>query len=550
MAVLAHRVDPQTITPGGKKMIGFRRSRFLLVIAAVVCLAASARAEGIFPVNDSGTGAWVFDQPSVASNGTVVHVAFVGDSAAGAEGASDTRLYYAAINGGADFNNKATTRSQVLLAAPVAIQNGDAYTDARHPQITLRSATELVILFQAIPAGETAYKLFRALVTIANNAVTAQSVAEIRDAAGARIPGSLTDPSFAVVTTDNTLRVAFSSFPSPLVGNSTFSDVYFARVGWDSARVINSTVLLTTQANGTGVSPLPRLRLDSNKYSHVVWAANNTTGNPTGIYYAMVHAVAPSVVDILAIGATQVLTGGNRWGFPNLILTSNRNVWILASDESPSGGSTGLAGSMGISEINPYAVTHDGNPVNVNNVPSNNAFFLHPPGGSVLSADFDTYHPEVTLDTSTRMHVAGYGFRSDVPPFQGTPGRYYVMSPGTTATGGTSSIFASMLGSPVSVGIGDIAFAMQLPGDYTRPAFIPFNEKSVHFWSGPDNVVAGARNLYVTGVPLTSPSKQSGCSVVDNPRRGEPGRIPGAAVLLLPAALLALRRATRKAFAR
>ncbi len=37
---------------------------------------------------------------------------------------------------------------------------------------------------------------------------------------------------------------------------------------------------------------------------------------------------------------------------------------------------------------------------------------------------------------------------------------------------------------------------------------------------------------------------------LDDPRRGEAGRIPGAAVLLLPAVLLALRRATRKAFAR
>jgi hypothetical protein len=529
-------------------MIGFR-SRFLLVIAAAVVLAATARAEGIFPVNDPGTGSWVFDQPSAAANGTVIHVAFVGNGTVGADGAPDTRLFYALVNGAADFRNRATTRSQVLLAAPVAIESGEAYTGARHPQIALRSATELVILFQAIPAGETNYKIFRALVTIANNAVTSQSVAEIRDAAGGRIPGRLTDPSFALVTTDNTLRVAFSSFPSPLVDGATFSDVYFARVGLNTARVVNAAILLTARESSIGVTPLPRLKLDTNKYSHVVWAANNSTGNPTGIYYAMVHAVAPSVVDNLAIGATQVLSGGNRWGFPNLVLTSNRNVWILASDEPPSGGSPGLATSMGISEVNPYAVTHDGNPVSVNNVPSNALFFLKPPGGSVLSADFDAYHPEVGLDALVRMHVAGYGFRSGVPPFQGTPGRYYVMSPGITASGsGTASIFASMIGSPVSVGIGDIAFATQLPGDYTRPSFVQFTDRSVNFWSGPDNVVAGARNLYVTGVSLTDPSKQSGCSMVDEPRRGEAGRIPGAAALLLPAALLALRRAARKAF--
>ena len=98
-------------------MIGFRR-RFPLVIAATVVFAATAWAEGIFPVNDAGTGAWVFDQPSVAANGTVLHVAFVGNSTAGADASRDTRLFYAVINGAADFRNKATTRSQVLLAAP------------------------------------------------------------------------------------------------------------------------------------------------------------------------------------------------------------------------------------------------------------------------------------------------------------------------------------------------------------------------------------------------------------------------------------------------
>jgi len=126
------------------------------------------------------------------------------------------------------------------------------------------------------------------------------------------------------------------------------------------------------------------------------------------------------------------------------------------------------------------------------------------------------------------------------------------MSVGSTASGaGTNSVFASMVGSPVSVGIGDIAFATQLPADYTRPAFVHFSGKSVNFWSGPDNVVSGARNLYVTSTfSPADPSKQSGCSMVDDPRGYDAGRIPGAAVLLLPAALLALRRAARKAFAR
>lgn len=534
-------------------MIGFR-SRFLLVILAAAGLAGGAWAEGIFPVNDAGTGTWVFDQPSVVANGSILHVAFVGDSATGADASPDTRLYYAAVNGGVDFANRATTRAQVLDTAPVAIVTGDAYTGARHPQIALRTASELVILFQAIPAGDNTFKLFRAVVTIAGNAVTSQTVSEVRDAAGGRIPGALTDPSFAIVTTDNTLRVAFSSSPS-LVAGAPYSDVYYARVSQETARVVNGTILLTGTAGSTGVLPLPRLRVDGNMYSHVVWAANNsdpTRSTPAGIYYAMVHALPPALVDTLAIGATQALSGGYRWGFPGILVASSTNVWILAADEPPSGGSTGLAGSVGIAQVNPYAVTHDGNPVNVNNVDSgtNASFFLNPPGGSVLSANFEAYQPEAALDSQNRIHIAGYGFR--YADGHGTPGRYFVMSLGSTASSsGTTSVFATMIASPVSVGTGDVAFATQLPGDYTRPAFVPFSGKSVHFWSGPDNIVAGARNLYVTSTyspPV--PTTQSGCSMVDGPRRGEAERIPGAVLLLLPAALLALRRAVRMAFAR
>jgi hypothetical protein len=270
----------------------------------------------------------------------------------------------------------------------------------------------------------------------------------------------------------------------------------------------------------------------------------------------MTKAVPPVVVDNLAIGATQVLSGGYRWGFPNVLLaTTGNQIWVLAADEPF--GSTGLAGSLGISLISPYAVTHDGNPVNVNNVGANSLFFLNPPGGTVLSSDFDAYRPEAWIDGQSRLHVAGYGFRSTLSPYLGTPGRYYAMSLGTTSSSaGTASVFAGMVSSPVPVGLGDIAFAMQIPGDYTRPAFAHLSGKAVHFWSGPDNALAGdagARNLYVTSAldsPDNAPTTQSGCSMVDDPRGGGTGRIPGTAVLLLPAALLALRRAARKAFAR
>jgi hypothetical protein len=527
-------------------MTGFRRSRFLLVIAATIGLAATAWAEGIFPVNDAGTGNWVFDQPSVVANGAVLHLAFVGDNAAGADGSPNTRVYYAAVNGGVDFTNKLTTPNQVRITAPVAIDN-TLFNQARHPQIALRSATQLAILFQAIPVGDTNYKLFLALVTIGNNAVQTQQVKEVRNPISGRMSGNLVDPSFALVVIDNSLRVAYTD-------NSTgYGNVYYSRVGWDNAFLVGSSILLSSQPSSQGVQPLPRLRLDGNNDSHIVWAANNSTDtpSPTGIYYAMVRKIPPSVVDNLAIGATQVISGGYRWGFPNVLLLNPSNVWILAADEPPIG-STGLAGSLGISQINPYAVTQDGNPVNVNNVAANSLFFLNPPGGSVLSSDFDAYRPEADLDPQNRVHVAGYGFRGGPPLFQGTPGRYYAMALGSTASNvGTTSLFATLVGSPVSVGSGDIAFATKLPGDYTRPAFVHFSGKAVHFWSGPDNVVTGARNLYVTSTfSPADPTKQSGCSMVDDPRRDEAGRIPGTAVLLLPAAFLALRRATRKAFAR
>jgi hypothetical protein len=124
---------------------------------------------------------------------------------------------------------------------------------------------------------------------------------------------------------------------------------------------------------------------------------------------------------------------------------------------------------------------------------------------------------------------------------------------GVTTTTTTAGNIADLISPGVPVGTDHLAFAMSLPGDYTRPAFAHLSGKAVHFWSGQDNTVPGARNLYVTSTVSTTDTpvaaKQSGCSMVDDPRGGETGRIPGAAVLLLPAALLALRRATRKAIA-
>ncbi|MGE5248177.1 MAG: hypothetical protein ACM3L8_07490 [Verrucomicrobiota bacterium] len=520
-------------------MSPFRR---FTIAFAMLLFAASARAEAIFPVNGSGSGAWAYDQPAAVADGSLIHVAFIGDST----GSGQFKLYYAAVQGGANFADNNTTRSQVVTISPTVIDNGALYSDARHPQIALRASNQVIIVFQAVPAGlgNGDYRLFRALVNVANNAVTTQSVSEIVGVNGVRMSGPLSDPSFRPVTSDGSLRMAYTQTSAGL-GN-----VYFARVGIDNTTLAAAPILLSSVAASQGIQPLPRLGLDGNNYSHVVWAANNAAGTPSGIYYAMVKTVPPGTTDALGIGATQVLYGGNRWVFPNMLVTSTSQVWVLASDEPP--GSEGLAGPLGITLLNPYAVTQDGNPVNVNNASSNALFFVTVPGGSVLPANFDVYHPEIALDSQNRGSVAGYGFRGSAPLYQGSPGRYYTMGLGTSSSSTTTNAFAVMILYPVSIGTGNLSFAMQTPGDYTRPAFIHYSGKAVHFWSGPDTVVSGARNLYVTStVDASDPSSaDSGCAVAGTPPGNGGSSLPEAAALLLPALVLAVRRAARKAVGR
>ncbi len=517
----------------------FRR-RISLFASAFLLFAATAGAEAVFRVNDDGSGTWTFDQPASVTSGSRVHVAFVGDAA----GSGQFLLYYAAVEGRAEFTDKALTRSQVVVTPAIAIDNGSLYTDARHPQIALRSANRLVILFQAVPAGSAAgdYRLFRALVTLDGNSVIGQAVSEIVNPDLSRMSGILVDPSFKPVPADNSLRLAYT--------DNTTGNVYYARAGMDTASLSASPILLSSLPSSRGAKPLPRLQLDGNNDSHVVWAANNELATPTGIYYAFVKATpAGGVADALAIGATEVLYGGYRWGFPNVLVVSPTSVWIVAADQPF--GASGLAGSLGITSVNPYGVTHDGSPVNVNNLGQNALFFLTPPGGTVLPPDFDAYQPEAALDSLNRAHVAGYGFRGDAPLFQGTPGRYYTMGLGNVSSSATTAAFASLITYPVSVGTGDLSFAMQIPGDYTRPAFAHFNGKAVHFWSGPDNVVSGASNIYVTStLDAVEPAAQSGCSIAGDPGRSGEGGVPGSAVLFLPAILLLVRRTARKVLAR
>lgn len=521
-------------------MIRFLRDRILPVFAALCGIAAVASAEAVFPVNDAGTG--VFDQAATALLGATVHTAYIG----GASTAGPFRLYYTAVNANTDFTNKATVRSQVFLTPPVPIDN-TLYTDVRHPQIATRNNTEAVIVFQGIPVGGTEFKLFRARLTLANNAVTSQSVSEIVDASGIRLAGRLTDPSFGILANDSFLRIAYASSPS-LIAPSPFTDVYYARVGIDNATVLGSPILMTRTTAVTGVTPLPRLQVETNQNrSHIVWAANTPTTAPSDIYYGMVKEISPGV-DTLAIGSTSILSGGLRWGFPAVQLQSANRVLVLAGIES---GTPGVAGQVGISFLYPDAVTHDGNPVNIGNQISGRTFLIFPPASNTpLPETFSANHPEMFLDSSSRVHVAGYGFSGS--DGHGSPGTYYTMA--LQGISQTTATLAELLMSRVTIGGSDpTAFGLSLDNDYTRPAFAHISGRTVHFWSGMDNTVAGARNLYVTASLSTTDlqgTKQSGCSMVAQPHTGESERIPGAALLFLPAAFLALRRGFRKAFVR
>jgi hypothetical protein len=521
----------------------FHRCRIPLVAAILLLFATAAGAEAIFNVNDTGTGTWAYDQPAATAFGDRIHLAFVGDST----GTGSFKLYYAVVAGEADFTSSLLARSGVLVTPPVAIDNGDPYTDARHPRIVLRAENQATVVFQAVPAGLAAgdYRLFRALITVENNAVTTQIVREIMNADGTRMTGTLSDPSFRIVPADGTLRVAYTD------NSSGLGNVSYARVGIDNAVVVDVPIPLSTSAGSQGVQPLPRLQLDGNNFSHIAWAANGAGGTASGIYYAMVQDDVGRVsgaADNLAIGATLVIPG--RVGFPNVLPVANTSMWVLAAEEPPAD-QPGAAGILWAVALNPYAVIFNGQPANVSNVGANATFLLSPPGISRLPNDFSVYHPEITLDSQLRANVAGYGFRSDTAPFLGWPGRYYSMGLGSATTSTLTQSFASMAYFSVLIGTGDKASAMQTPGDYTRPAFVHMNGKAIQFWSGPDDTVAGARNLYVTSVSdAFDSSPQSGCSAVGGvPGAGANG-IPEAAVLLLPLALLLIRRTARRDLAR
>lgn len=490
------------------------------LLASALC--GTAAAERTFSLNAANTG--VFDQPSAAVSGNTVFVAFIGDDTA----SGSYRVFFAAVNGGADFGNFSLPDSTFLLIPPVAINNavaGSEYFDARHPKVAARSATEAVIVFQARPtAADVVYRPYIARVGIANNTATLISISRITGfPAGVLTDGDIEDISFNLVLTDNTARMAFASRAT--ISAVTPFHVYFARVGLDNALVVGTPLLLSSGDGNTvtgsdGFRPVPSLHLDLFNNAHVAWAANDNTPNPGGVYYAMVTTFP--AVDNVGIGATEVLGHTLSWGHPTVLVPATNSIIILAADESV----PGRAGSIGIVNVNPDFVVKNGQPVSI----ATNRSFLAI-GPAVLPSTFDLYRPEAFRDNNGAIHVTGYGS-------SGATSTYYAFQ--LTA----AFPFGVFVTAPISVGFNE--FPAELEGDYTKAAFGVFPGRTVIFWSG---LIPGGsnRDLKFTSAQnnFFFPAEEKGCSMVKHPKEGESGRILGTLLLFLPAAALAVRRFSR-----
>src|SRR3990170_1362163 len=488
-----------------------------MVLAAV--MAATAAAEVTLPVTGV-SGA--FDQPSVAMNGADAHVAYIG----AATTTGSFRVYYAAVNSGADFTNLLLARDSILVTPPTEVVDagGDVYADARHPRIALRSSTEVVIFFQAKPSGpaDTAYLLYRALLTLDNNVVVSQSVLQVDGVS----PGNIEDVSFGLVAADNTARLAYANRTT--TSPTAPFQVFYARVGLDNATVVGPPLPLSSGNGDTftgsdGYRPIPSLRLDGLNRSHVAWAAGDNSLNPGGIYYALVKEVSGQ--DNVVIGATEILGRTKRWAHPNVLVSSTSDIFVFAADES----FPGVAGIVGWAELNPDADNQDGSPVVI---ATNRSFLVQ--GPNLLSPSFDLLRPEVFLDTvGGRFLLTGYGGF-------GTSATYYAIKTSTAYP------FATFQTLPASVGFNE--YPTDLTGDYTKAAFGFPGGKVIIFWSGK---VPGSndRNLNMTTVPTVAAfieSKESGCTFVRHSGRDGAAGTGGAVLLLLPVAALAVLRIRRR----
>jgi hypothetical protein len=487
-----------------------------------IMVAATAGAEKTVTVNDPATPG-VFDQPSAVAAGDRVHVAYIG----AASTAGPFLLFYAAIDGGSDFTDLSLSRTTTgfLITPPTAIDNtapgNDAYVDARHPWIAVRSSNEVTIFFQAkaVSSPDPTYVLYMATLTLQNDAVVKQTVRLVTG-----LSGFNEDVSFALNTSDNTARIAYSS----RAGISGDFNVYYARVSLDTAAVTGSPgtpLLLSSVPGSSGSRPLPSLRLDDSKRAHVAWAANSDNTTANGVYYALVKET--NGVDNVAIAATEILGRSKKWGFPILLVSSTSSIIIMAIDESQ----PEFAGEIGLVAINPEKDDQDGSPVQVR---TDTDFLRTPPGEAILPVNFNLFRPEAFLDSLSQIHITGYGTG-------GTRSTYY----GFRLTSAWPYVVFKKI--PVPVGLDSSEFPVSLTGDYTRStlAFLT-SGKVVIFWSG-EVSGTGNRNLDVTGLPAASAieNNESGCTVVSAPGGENTVRIPDILLLALPLVLLWVRRARK-----
>jgi len=182
--------------------------------------------------------------------------------------------------------------------------------------------------------------------------------------------------------------------------------------------------------------------------------------------------------------------------------------------------------------INPDADNQDGSPVEVQ---TNTNFLLTPPGEAILPSDFSVFRPTAFLDILGTIHITGYGSN-------GTRSVFFAFKLAS------SYPYAQFVTIPVPVGLGSSEFPVSLDGDYTRSAFGFLSGKVVVFWSG---AVPGTgnRNLDVTGLPTSKAESvnESGCGIAANSGPAGKGMIPDALLMLLPLAILGIRRFFRKA---
>ncbi len=500
---------------------------FLLAFA----LSGVASAEKTFNVNDNNT--FDFDQPSVVMNGVVAQAAFIGDNVT--PGAF--LVYDAAVNGSVNFSDPAQTRDTgAIYTPPVAIDNSGTggnspYYSARHPRIALRTATEVVIFFQATTSpADNAYRPFIARLAMSGQAVSLISVLQVGGfpAVGTLQAGTIEQIAFALIPSDNAARVAFASRTS--TDSPLPFQVYYARIGLDNAAVVGTPHLLSSGDNNTvtgsdGFRPTPSIALDPIYRPQVAWAAtDNSLVNSGSVYYAMLKDIGGGNDNVM-IAATKVLSEPRRWSHPNIFAYASGLVGVIAADE----GTPGKAGTVGRVAFTPDATIQNGGPV-----PHEYAVNFFSVPEKSLPSTYDLFRPEAQLDANGNLHVTGYGSSGTSPVF-------YAIT--LTA----AFPFANIVAGPLTVGLNEVPG--EIAGDYTKAAFGVVNGKVIVFWSGmiPNSGDPPHRNLDVSTVgTIVNPTSEGGCSLALRPHGAGTGAIPGAVFVVLPVLFLAVRRAVRR----